>query len=320
MSESEGGTERRMPSSATYALTGGTGFLGMHVASELLRKGYSVRALARDPTAPAAVSLSNQGVAIVKGGLTDADSLSKLCDGADGVFHLAGTVVHSRSAEAVAKSEEANVKGVRDVVVAASRRCKKACGSRCNRPRIVYASTSGVAAVTTDGNAAPTTEHASEYADDVVAGWPYYETKIRAERVAREIADQEMVELICMRPSLLLGPGDARLSSCRSILDLVEGRVPFVPGGGVAFVDVRDCAAAFVSAMERRDRTATGRENKDDGGVLDAYFLSAANWPMKQYFGEVCAQAGVKPPWLEVPTPAAWAMAATAHGVGGLFG
>lgn len=52
-----------------------------------------------------------------------------------------------------------------------------------------------------------------------------------------------------MRPTLLLGPGDRRLSSCRLVADLLRGRVPLCPSGGLSFVDVRDAADAFFSAM-----------------------------------------------------------------------
>lgn len=84
-----------------------------------------------------------------------------------------------------------------------------------------------------------------------------------------------------MRPSLLLGPGDARLSSCGTVLSLMQQTVPVVPCGGVAVVDVRDTAAAFVAAM----RCA--------GAGGHTYLLSACNMPCADYFAMVCKTAGV---------------------------
>jgi len=109
-----------------------------------------------------------------------------------------------------------------------------------------------------------------------------------------------------MRPSLLLGPGDKRLSSTRTVLDLINKKVPFMPKGGLSVVDVRDAAATFVTAM---DKAAGG----------STYLLGSANLTLKEYFGKVCAAAGVKPPWLEIPDVASWAMAATVYGVKGVL-
>lgn len=53
-----------------------------------------------------------------------------------------------------------------------------------------------------------------------------------------------------MRPTLVLGPGDVRLSSIRVIRDFLNRAIPFKPCGGVSMVDVRDAAAAFILAME----------------------------------------------------------------------
>ena len=85
-----------------------------------------------------------------------------------------------------------------------------------------------------------------------------------------------------MRPSLLLGPGDTRLSSCGTVLGLMQGQVPVVPGGGVSIVDVRDASAAFLAAM--RSAVAPGR----------TYLLSAANMPCSDYFSTVCRAAEVR--------------------------
>jgi len=69
------------------ALTGVTGFIGGHLAVELIRRGWRVRVLARSPARLPALP-----VEAIEGGLADADALAGLVRGADAVFHLAGAI------------------------------------------------------------------------------------------------------------------------------------------------------------------------------------------------------------------------------------
>jgi len=88
-------------------------------------------------------------------------------------------------------------------------------------------------------------EHAP-YAEATIARWPYYASKMHAERAARRLADQLGVPLAVVRLPVLLGPGDHRRRSTAHVARALAGRVPFVPTGGIAFTDVRDAAAAIV--------------------------------------------------------------------------
>ena len=58
----------------TVLLTGATGFVGSHVAEALVRRGHSVRTLARAGSDTA--FLDSLGVQIVRGDLTDADGVA----------------------------------------------------------------------------------------------------------------------------------------------------------------------------------------------------------------------------------------------------
>lgn len=49
----------------------------------------------------------------------------------------------------------------------------------------------------------------SPYAKEIAENWPYYDSKIIAEEKAIAFAKENDLDLICMRPTLLLGPGDA---------------------------------------------------------------------------------------------------------------
>lgn len=72
------------------ALTGGTGFLGSHIAHALVARGWRVRLLVRPQSVAAAPSESMRD--LVVGDLGDASALQRLVDGADVLIHAAGLV------------------------------------------------------------------------------------------------------------------------------------------------------------------------------------------------------------------------------------
>lgn len=274
-----------------YAVTGGTGFLGECLVKNLVKEGHKVRVLVRSkPTVP-----FEGDVQFIFGSITDENKLEETFISVDGIFHLAGIVEQSRRREnnyfydifvngTVKVLEKAKELGVR---------------------RVVYASTSGTVAVSQNSSFIAT--DSSPYEKKITENWPYYKYKIIAEEKALEFGKKTGLEIICMRPTLLLGPGDRRLSSCRSILDLIQKKVPFVPAGGLSYVDVRDVSKAFISAMSR-------------GTPGETYLLGAENLTIENYFKRIEKFSGLPGPWLKISSSAAWAMAASVYGISGLFG
>lgn len=80
-------------------VTGATGRQGGAVTRHLLRDGFAVRALVRDPVAPAALALDDHGVELAVGDFDDADSLDAALDGAYGVFSVQGWLPDGPGAE-----------------------------------------------------------------------------------------------------------------------------------------------------------------------------------------------------------------------------
>lgn len=78
-------------------ITGGAGFIGSHLADELLRHGYQVRALdcllpqVHGPDAARPAYLNGE-VELIKGDVRDAAAVKKAVHGVDAVFHLAAMV------------------------------------------------------------------------------------------------------------------------------------------------------------------------------------------------------------------------------------
>lgn len=75
-------------SKLTILVTGATGQQGGAAARHLMKDGWKVRALVRDPAKPAAVALAKKGVELVHGDLLDRGSLDRAVDGCHGVYLL----------------------------------------------------------------------------------------------------------------------------------------------------------------------------------------------------------------------------------------
>jgi nucleoside-diphosphate-sugar epimerase len=141
------------------------------------------------------------------------------------------------------------------------------------------------------------------YCEREVAGWPYYRSKIEAEQAARRLAGELGVELVILRPPVLLGPGDHRFRSSQHVARLLRGKVPFLIRGGMHYSDVRDVAAALLQAMER----AT---------VRPVYHLPGTICSVEDFYREVAVLAGRRPPRAVVPFRLAWLAATLTHRLG----
>src|SRR5256885_15909897 len=159
------------------------------------------------------------------------------------------------------------------------------CAARAGLKRIVLASSSGTIGVSRRRRVA--TEE-DDYPIETVGKWPYYLSKIYEEKVAIE-ASRRGLPIVVLNPSLLLGPGDARMSSTQDVFRFLMGRIPVMPRGGISFVDVRDAAQAFVAALTH-------------GKVGERHLLGAANWDFTEFFARLGRIAHKPPPLLRMPS------------------
>ena len=254
----------------TVLVTGATGFLGEHLCRVLVDQGHTVRGLARSRS----TLLNDLGVEHVRGDVLEGDELDAALAGVSAVFHLAGAV--SRDPDDAQRMMRLHVDGTRRVLE------RMAVASV---PRMVLASTSGTIGVSKDEEVL---DESAPYAEEIVAGWPYYASKIYQERLAFEHGNRLGIEVVAVNPSLLLGPGDRRLSSTGDVRKLIKRQVPVVPGGGINFVDARDAAAATAAALEL-------------GRTGERYLLGGPNWTMKEFFARLGRVANVAPPRFKLP-------------------
>ena len=248
------GTKRRAAiekrQRAVTLITGGTGFLGSHLVRQLIEDGAKdVRVMATSIPD----WLVDLGVETFAGSITNADDNKRAVEGISEIYHLAGKV--SRERKDAREMYDIHVEGTRLLCDAA-----KAAGVK----TIVLASTSGTIAVTKEGDVVPDETYPVPL--DIISRWPYYASKAYQEMAALERFQGKGLRLVIMNPSLLLGPGDDRLSSTKLILDFMARKISAVPTGGVSFVDARDAAQTFSSRDEERParRTIPARRRKLD--------------------------------------------------------
>jgi dihydroflavonol-4-reductase len=273
----------RQPSSKTL-VTGGTGFLGAHLVHQLLETGAkNLRVMATQIPA----WLAELGVETFAGSITEAEDVARAVEGVGEIYHLAGRV--SRELEDAHEMYSIHVDGTRILCDAAQ---------AANVKTIVLASTSGTIAVRERGDGIPDETGAQPL--DIISRWPYYASKLYQERTALERFSGTGRRLVILNPSLLLGPGDERLSSTKVVLDFLARKINAIPTGGLSFVDVRDAASAFRAAMK-------------DGRHGERYLLGSANWTFDKFFNRLERLTKVRAPRFSFPSKVAIAGSQIIH-------
>ena len=258
----------------TTLITGGTGFLGRHLIDQLVADGQTdLRVLSRHPQP----ELQKLGVDIYEGSLLSRSDLEEATRGVERVYHLAGRVERDRKKAHL--MYELHVDGTRLLLDVLR-------DNEIDVDNIVVASTSGTVGVGTSPDFIADDD--SPHAESIVSDWPYYLSKIYAERVCFDYVAAHDMPIVLMRPTLLLGPGDERESSIGDVVMFLEQKIPGVIDGGVSFVDVRDTAEAFIRAMDR-------------GEPGDTYLLGAANLAMADFLKRLEALSGVPAPKAKIP-------------------
>jgi dihydroflavonol-4-reductase len=254
-------------------VTGGTGFLGAHLVRQLVADGLkNLRVL----TTSAPAWLTELGIEAVEGSITNLQDVARAVEGVAEVYHLAGRV--SREQDEAREMYAIHVEGTRYLCEAA-----RAAGVK----SIVMASTSGTIAVSATGEVIPDETWPPPL--EIISRWPYYASKYYQERTALENFSGRALRLVILNPSLLLGPGDERLSSTKVVLDFLAQKIRLTPTGGLSFVDVRDAAAAVRAAMKQ------GRHG-------ERYLLGSVNWSFKKFLGRLERLTRTPAPGFSLPS------------------
>jgi len=206
-----------------YALSGGAGFLGLHLSRRLIADGHHVRTLDVVPLDDAKLESSVQEL---RGDVRDADRVRALMEGADVVVHAAAALPIQASRESI---RSVNVGGTENILQAA-----RDAGVR----RVVFISSTAVYGVPE--------KHPIEESDPLVGVGAYGESKIDAEALCRVAA----VDTTIIRPKTFVGP--ERLGVFEILFDWIrEGRRIYILGRGhnrYQLLAVEDLVDAIVRA------------------------------------------------------------------------
>ena len=223
-------------------VTGGTGFIGSHLAEEGRRRGAEVVVLGltgRPEEQANAALLTRAGAEVLSGSITDAELCQRAVRGATHIFHLA--VAMREGGKGDEFFESINLDGTRQLLEAASMQRVE---------RFVYCSTIGIY-----GHKAPGITREDS---PLAPGNIYERTKVSAELLVRDFAEHCGVPSVILRPADVYGPRDQRL--LKLFKGVARGRFPlFGSGKGrrhMVYVD--DVVSAFFRACERDEAIGEG--------------------------------------------------------------
>jgi dihydroflavonol-4-reductase len=258
-------------------LTGATGFLGSHVARQLLSQGAELRLLVR-PTSRLD-NISDLPAERVVGDLRDLESLKTGMSGCEFVFHVAADYrLWSRNSQELYDS---NVEGTRNILAAA-----RDSGAR----RVVY--TSSVATMGFGNNGRLTDEKTPVTLSNMIGD--YKRSKFMAEQlvIAAAHAGQNVV---VVNPTTPIGERDIKPTPTgRIVVDFLRRKFPAYVDTGLNLVDVADCAQGHLLAMEK---AVPG----------ERYILGGENLTLKQILDKLAAITGLPSPKIKLPYAVAYA-------------
>ncbi len=209
-------------------VTGATGFVGAHVARELVEHGADVSTERID--------------------LRDAAGLARAIEGRDAVFHVAALYSFDAGDDDM---QAVNVQGTQNVIDA----CHAA-----GVTRLVHTSTAGTCGPVA-GREASELDAPPEWELTVA----YKRTKVEAERLVLDAVDRGL-DAVVVNPTVPVGDGDSKPTPTGRMVDgVASGRIRgYVGTTGLNVVDVRDVARGHLLAYEHGaagERYLLGGEN-----------------------------------------------------------
>jgi nucleoside-diphosphate-sugar epimerase len=252
-------------------VTGSSGFIGQHLLRELLKRGNSVRVLAR----PGSSFKSMDGVIPIPGRLEEYD-VASAAKGCSVVYHLAGLTRAPNESEFML----ANAVGTHEA----------ARGARAAGARFVYISSQAAAGT-------GTLERPRMASDEAKPLSPYGRSKLEGERLTHKVTG---LEHVIVRPSGVYGPGDKDFLF--AFQAAAKGFFPVLgnPARGITLIHVRDLVNAIILLGEHASAIGKTYFAGHPKPSTWASILEAAG-----------KSVGREPRLVQIPNAALWAAANT---------
>jgi dihydroflavonol-4-reductase len=254
----------------TTLVTGAAGFLGSHVARQLVARGEDIRVLVRASSSNRAIA--DLSLEYVTGDLRDQSSLSRAMTGVHRVFHVAADYrLWSKNPQDIYDS---NVGGTKNLLAAAR---------QAGVQKLIYTST--VATIAVDRPALPN-EFTDAKLDEMIGH--YKRSKWMAEQEVFQAAKGGLPVVVAM-PTTPVGPWDWKPTPTgKVIVDFLNGKMPGYVETGLNFVGVEDCAAGHLLIAEK-------------GKIGERYLLGAENLTLQQVLNSLAQLTGLPAPKFKIP-------------------
>jgi dihydroflavonol-4-reductase len=212
-------------------VTGGSGLIGGALVDRLVAGGEQVVALARSDAA--AAGLAARGAEVVRGDLLDEAALAAGMRGSAVAYNVAG--VNTLCPTDAAPLYRVNRDGARAVVRAAA-----AAGVR----RLVHTSSAATLGEPEGMVGVEDSPHRGYYLSD------YERSKTEGEQAVLEEAGRTGLDVVCVNPSSVQGPGRTG-GTGRILLALLDRRLPVFIDTRISVTDIADTVEGHVLAAER---------------------------------------------------------------------
>ena len=255
------------------AITGATGFIGMHLVRAILKRGWRIKALVLDNDR--ADTLEKLGVEIFRGNLTQRESLDGFPGDVNIVYHLAGQLGGTKTD--YRQMYSVNVEGTKNLL------------DRCVKSKIrsfIHCSAAGVVGIKGKVEVNETAQYAPES--------PYEVSKCYGERLVLDYSVKYGLPVTVLRPCFVYGPGD--LHKLRLFRAIGKRKFRLIGDGSAlwhpTFID--DVIQGFLLAAENEPR----------GEVFN---IAGPAWiSMREFAETIAACLGTTVPKLKIPTRMAY--------------
>jgi nucleoside-diphosphate-sugar epimerase len=269
-------------------VTGGTGFIGSHLAKALVAEGHDVRCLVRESSD--LQRLHDSGVELVYGDILETNSIDEALCGIDIVYHLAGILgqwgIPDETYWAI------NVQGTKNMLETSLKH---------NIKRFIHCSTAGVTG--------PTLSISQDESFPYNPSNIYELTKAKGEKLALQFYRDAGLPVVVIRPEFIYGPGDTHTFG---LFKTIQRRVFILIDGGKAtwhptYID--DLVQGFQCALS------------EPRAIGQIYIIAGERYVTIKDLSYIIADSlGVSRPKISIPKNLALVLAYSIQKISGTFG